>query len=143
MSTNKIPPSDYGSSGANDSLANALTGNESSAELEVLLQKNKVEQETGDLLRAKLVGETARAPWHELQRFFAQGTLLMAAQGIDMIDVAVALANDDRDAFAAWLQAEQAGPVSDAQALAWSEADATLWTVVVRPWVLVQEVVAA
>jgi len=95
--------------------------------------------ESGELLRAKLVGETARAPWHELQRFFAQGTLLMAAQGMDMIDVAMALAEDNRDTFAGWLEAGKAGPVSDAQALAWSEADATLWTVVVRPYVLVQE----
>lgn len=96
-------------------------------------------QETGEQLRAKLVGETARAPWHELQRFFAQGTLLMALPGIDMIDVAIALADDNREAFETWLAAGKAGPVSDAQALAWSEADATLWTVVVRPWVLVQE----
>jgi len=95
--------------------------------------------ESGELLRAKLVGETARAPWRELQRFFAQGTLLMAAQGMDMIDVAIALAEDDRVTFAGWLENGQAGPVSDEQALAWSEADATLWTVVVRPYVLVQE----
>lgn len=97
---------------------------------------------SGELLRAKLVGETARAPWHELQRFFAQGTLLMAAQGMDMIDVAIALAEDDRATFEGWLHAGKAGPVSDEQALAWSEADATLWTVVVRPWVLVQEELA-
>lgn len=136
MSTNNIPPPDHPSASSKDSLTDEMTPEA----LEALLQKNQVAQETGDLLRAKLVGETARAPWQELQRFFAQGTLLMAAQGVDMIDVAMALAEDDRDAVEAWLQEGEAGPVSDEQALAWSEADATLWTVVVRPWVLVQEV---
>lgn len=129
MSTDKIPPP------GSDSLTDDMTPEA----LDALLQKNKHEQETGDLLRAKLVGETARAPWHELQRFFAQGSLLMAQQGIDMIDVAMALAEDDRARFERWLNAGEAGPVSDEQALAWSDEDATLWTVVVRPWVLVQE----
>lgn len=129
MSTDKIPPPGTG-------IADDMTPEM----LAALLDKNQGVQETGELLRAKLVGETARAPWRELQRFFAQGTLLMAAQGVDMIDVAIALAEDDRATFEGWLTAGTAGPVSDEQALAWSEADATLWTVVVRPWVLVQEV---
>jgi len=97
-------------------------------------------QERGELLRAKLVGETARAPWQELQRFFAQGLVIQAKQGIDMIDVAMALAEDNSEGFERLLAAEQAGPVSDAQALDWIDSDATVWTVVVKPWILVQEV---
>lgn len=96
-------------------------------------------QPTGELLRAKLLGETARAPWKELQRFFAQGVVLMAQPGVDMIAVGMALADDDSAAFEKWLNAGEAGVVSDEQALAWNDADATLWTVVVKPWVLVQE----
>lgn len=98
-----------------------------------------VPQVTGDALRAKLLGETARAPWRELQRFFAQGVVLMAQPEVDMIAVGMALAEDDRKNFEVWLNAGEAGPVSDEQALAWNDADATLWTMVVRPWVLVQE----
>ena len=94
---------------------------------------------TGDALRAKLLGETARAPWRELERFFAQGLLLMAQPGVDLIEVGMALAEDDSARFGQWLDAGQAGPVSDAQALAWSETDATLWTMVIKPWVLVQQ----
>jgi hypothetical protein len=95
-------------------------------------------QEEGELLRAKLLGETAKAPWHELQRFFAQGIVLQAQPGVDMLEVALALAEDNRDRFEEFLTAEQAGPVSDEQALAWIESDATLWTVVVKPWIVVQ-----
>ena len=97
------------------------------------------EQETGDELKAKLLGETARAPWRELQRFFAQGVLLAAEPGVDLIEVGMALAEDNREAFEPWLESGRVGVVTDAQALQWSESDATLWTMVIKPWVLVQQ----
>jgi hypothetical protein len=39
---------------------------------------------------------------------------------------------------AQWLEAGQIARVSDEQALAWYEADADVWAVVARPYVLVQ-----
>ena len=93
------------------------------------------------MLRAKLLGETARAPWRELQRFFAQGLTLQAQPGVDLLAVAMALAEDDRPGFEAFMNAGEAGVVSDEQAATWYNSDATLWTVVVKPWVLVQEIV--
>ena len=98
-------------------------------------------KEQGELLRAKLLGETARAPWRELQRFFAQGLTLQAQPGVDLLAVAMALAEDDRPGFEAFMNAGEAGVVSDEQAATWYNSDATLWTVVVKPWVLVQEIV--
>ena len=35
---------------------------------------------------------------------------------------------------------KQVGPVTDAQAIEWLEANALMWSVVVRPWVLVQPI---
>ena len=93
-------------------------------------------QERGEVLRAKLLGETARAPWNELQRFFAQGLVIQAKAGVDMIEVAMTLAEDDKERFEQFLSADEAGPVSDEQALQWIDADATVWTVVVKPWIL-------
>ena len=90
------------------------------------------------MLRAKLLGETARAPWNELQRFFAQGLIIQASDGVDMIDVAMALAENDHKRFEQFLNTERAGKVSDEQALQWIEADAVVWTVVVKPWIVVQ-----
>jgi hypothetical protein len=40
---------------------------------------------------------------------------------------------------AQWMAENRLGKVSDVQASAWLEADATLWAVVVRPWILVQQ----
>lgn len=96
-----------------------------------------MEQE--DLLRAKLNGETSRMPWKELLRFFAGGTVIAVSPELDLVDVALRIANDDAQAIAQWMAGNQVGKVSDWQASAWLEADATLWAVVVKPWVLVQE----
>jgi hypothetical protein len=92
----------------------------------------------GDLLRAKINGETSRMPWTELQRFFASGAVILISDDLDLVDVAVRIAQDDKDAVAQWMAEDRIGRVSDAQARAWLEGDVTLWAVVVKPWILVQ-----
>jgi len=92
-----------------------------------------------DLLRARLNDETSRLPWKELQRFFAAGTVIAVINELDLVDVAMHIAIDDKNVVAQWMSDGRVGRVSDAQAIAWLEADAALWTVVVKPWVLVQQ----
>ena len=96
----------------------------------------------GDLatneLRQRLLGETALAPWTELQRFFAGGKVLAAQRSLDLIDVAIAFAEDNSERVQGWLQSGEVAPVTDDEARHWFEADAELWTVVVKPWLLVQ-----
>jgi hypothetical protein len=58
---------------------------------------------------------------------------------LDLVEVAVQIAKDNKTAVAQWLAAGQLGQVSDAQAQSWLEADAAVWTVVVKPWILVQQ----
>lgn len=91
-----------------------------------------------ELLRVKLNGETSRLQWRELLRFFAAGTVIAVSDELDLVDVAVRIATDDKNAVAQWMAQGRIGKVSDAQASAWLEADAALWTVVVKPWILVQ-----
>lgn len=92
-----------------------------------------------DLLRAKINGETSRMQWTELLRFFAAGTVIAVSDELDLVDVAVRIASDDKESVAQWMGENRLGKVSDAQASAWLEADALLWTVVVKPWILVQQ----
>lgn len=91
-----------------------------------------------DLLRTTLNGETARFQWKELQRFFAAGTVIAVSNELDLVEVAARIAADDKDAVAQWMGEGRVGRASDAQAGAWLAADAALWTVVVKPWILVQ-----
>lgn len=49
------------------------------------------------------------------------------------------MANDDAKAISDMLENKQIERVTDGQAQIWSETDASLWAVVVRPWILVQQ----
>lgn len=99
---------------------------------------DKLKKQKTELLRAELNLETSTMPWKELLRHFASGTVLAIDEKLDLIDVAVAIASDDKEAVMQWMADNQLAKVSDAQASAWLEADVDLWTVVVRPWILVQ-----
>jgi hypothetical protein len=89
-------------------------------------------------LRIKINRETARLPWTELQRHFAQGTVVFVSEELDLIDVAVRISHDDRASITRWMEEGKVAKVSDQQALAWAESGAELWTAVVNPFVLVQ-----
>jgi hypothetical protein len=91
-----------------------------------------------ELLRAKLNLETSQMPWKELLRYFAAGMVIAVNHELDLVDVAASIANDDKAAVAQWMSESRIAKVSDAQASAWLEADVALWTVVVKPWILVQ-----
>jgi hypothetical protein len=91
-----------------------------------------------DLLRAKINLETSQMPWKELQRYFAGGNVIVVSGDLDLVDVAVRISNDDTASVAQWMAENRIAKVSDALATAWLEADAELWTVVVKPWILVQ-----
>ena len=95
--------------------------------------------ESTEILHAKLNGETARVAWVELQRHHARGVVVQVATELDLIEVAVAMARDDGAAISCWMQAGQVGKLSDDTARDWLARDPDLWSVVVAPWVLVQE----
>ena len=90
------------------------------------------------LLHAKLNLETSQMPWKELLRYFAAGMVISVNHELDLVDVATRIANDDKVSVAQWMSENRIAKVSDAQASAWLEADMALWTVVVKPWILVQ-----
>lgn len=97
-----------------------------------------LEQER-QLERTRIIAETAKIPWLELQRFFAAGKVMWVADELDLVDVACALQQDDLQRVKAWTEAQKLAPVSNEQARAWVDDDSLLWSVVVKPWVLVQE----
>ncbi len=98
--------------------------------------KTKPEKDTD--LRHKINRETARLPWSELTRHFAQGTVVYVSEELDLVDVAVRISHDDKASISAWMAAGKVAKVTDLQAQTWSESNAELWTSVVSPFVLVQ-----
>jgi len=91
-------------------------------------------------LRNKILRETAIFPWAELQRQFAAGNVVQVADHLDLIEVALLMAEDQSQQFAALIQTGEVAKVADQQAQLWLEQEASLWTVVIRPWILVQTV---
>jgi hypothetical protein len=97
------------------------------------------ESNSCDIARDKVNLETSQIPWKELQRFFAAGAAVFVASDLDLVDVAYQFSIDNKDQVALWMQNSQVALVSDQQAIDWFEADADVWAVVVKPWVLVQK----
>ena len=97
------------------------------------------QRDTRDELRRKLNGETSRMPFDELVRFFAAGVMIVVSDGLDLVEVAVCIAEDDTAAISNWMQEGRVARASDTQAKAWMQKQARLWAVVVKPWVLVQD----
>ncbi len=90
-------------------------------------------------LAAKLNAETARVGWAEIERMFAAGRVIRVDGALDLIEVAVVIANDDADSLRSLMQDGQVGLLDDDTALHWSgDAPPALWAVVVKPWVVVQ-----
>lgn len=92
-----------------------------------------------EIYRAKVNMETARIAWRELQRFFASGAAIFVSDELDLVKVAFQVSEDNKAQVMAWMDAGQVARVSDEQALAWYDADADMWAVVVSPYVLVQK----
>lgn len=91
-------------------------------------------------LTTKLNLETATAPWRELQTFFAQGLVLNISTELDLLTVGEQFAADNKVLFEEWLSTGKVAQVSDEQAKAWVDTDASVWALVIKPWILVQSI---
>jgi hypothetical protein len=99
----------------------------------------KTNPEKDTELHDKINRETGRIQWSELARHFASGSVIWVSEELDLIDVALRIAHDDKESVTKWMAAGTVAKVSDAQAEAWTAADLTLWASVVSPFVLVQQ----
>ncbi|MFH1494810.1 MAG: DUF2288 domain-containing protein [Pseudomonadota bacterium] len=92
-----------------------------------------------EILRAKINLETSLIAWNELLRFFASGTVIVVSPELDLVEVASIFSADEKAQVEQWMSANKIGKVSDDQARTWLESNAMLWSVVVKPWILVQQ----
>lgn len=100
----------------------------------------RVADQLEDLDLADLInGQTGRVTWAEIERLFARGAVVKVGQRLDLIDVATAIVEDDKQRVQSWMDSgEVAGPsVEDARS--WQQSGRELWAVVAAPWVLVQD----
>lgn len=89
-------------------------------------------------LHDKINRETARIAWPELERHFAHGVVIYVSEALDLVEVALRIAHDDKEHVARWMGEGKLARVSDVQAQTWQAAGVQLWASVVSPFVLVQ-----
>ena len=87
----------------------------------------------------ELLQETARINWQELETHFARGVVIRVDPDLDLVRVATCIANDDKQAVEAWINAGKVEHLAMPVAKDWGGRDPELWAVVVAPWVVVQE----
>ena len=97
------------------------------------------EKELNEIKRAKINLETAQVSWQEMERFFAQGSLISVDSSLDLVEVAHQVSDDKVKEIAAFQENGLVQPVTTEQAKRWQKSNSNLWAVVVRPLVLVQE----
>ncbi|MDH5369383.1 MAG: DUF2288 domain-containing protein [Gammaproteobacteria bacterium] len=101
---------------------------------------NDVSLQTDEELRAHLHGETSKLPWVDLEKHFARGVIFKVAKGTDILDVAIVMSRDDKDTLEKMINEKKVQGAEIEDAKKWHESSASLWTVVIAPWVLVQEI---
>jgi hypothetical protein len=90
------------------------------------------------LEKEKIQLETAKINWSELQRFFAKGEAIWVSNELDLVEVAYQFSMDNKSQVQEWLSNKTVTPVPDELALEWLHSNSELWTVVIKPFVLVQ-----
>ena len=74
------------------------------------------------------------------EKHFARGVVFKVAKGTDILDVAIVMSRDDKDTLKNWIDEGKVNGAEIEDAKKWHESSASLWTVVIAPWVLVQEI---
>jgi hypothetical protein len=82
--------------------------------------------------------EAGPIKWRELEYYFANGSVIFVDAALDITEVALRMALDDRKAVEEWMKQNLVSIVSDEKARHWNEGDSTVLAVTVPPWILVQ-----
>jgi len=90
-------------------------------------------------LKHRLKLETGQLNWHELQTYFARGIVIVIGQGQDLIETALKLHGDEKTSIQAMIDEGTLIRASDKHALDWLDREPTFLSLVISPWLLVQE----
>ncbi|MDA3903658.1 MAG: DUF2288 domain-containing protein [Desulfuromusa sp.] len=85
--------------------------------------------------------DLAEVSWRELKIHLQRDALIIVAAELDLIEVGVAVADDDKALVEAWIAAGQLGKPTDKQLERWEqEPDNRFQMLIVQPFILIQDV---
>ncbi len=90
-------------------------------------------------LSQKLNLETGQLSWQELQTYFARGIVIVVNKEHDLIETAKMLHDDNKALIESMIENGEIVRANDDHARDWLTRESVFWSVVIAPWVLVQE----
>ncbi len=97
-------------------------------------------ENTNEELCGILNGQTGQLAWPELERHFARGVVIKVAADLDLVEVASAVVEDDKDSVSQWMESSKITHADENNAKDWTLRQPRFWAVVAAPWVLIQEI---
>ncbi len=85
--------------------------------------------------------DLAEVSWRELKIHLQRDAIIVVATDLDLIDVAVAVAEDEKVLVEAWIAENQLGKPTENQLKQWEEeSDNRFKMLIVQPFILVQDI---
>ncbi len=85
--------------------------------------------------------DLAEVSWRELKIHLQRDAIIVVATDLDLIDVAVAVAEDEKALVEAWIAVNQLGKPTENQLKQWEEeSDNRFKMLIVQPFILVQDI---
>ena len=90
-------------------------------------------------IRSKLEAEIGPADWKVIRPHFLRGAIIIVSPDLDLIDVAVKVAEDDTTSIKVWIEDGKLTKPFPEDAKRWEEEMEEVTSLVVDPFVLVQD----
>lgn len=85
--------------------------------------------------------DLAEVNWRELKIHLQRDAIIIVSAELDLVEVGVAVAEDDKIAVEAWIAADQLGKPTEKQLECWEQEEDKLFRMlIVQPFILVQDV---
>ena len=92
-------------------------------------------------LQAELAGRMGEAEWDWLMPHAERDALVLVASDLDLVDVAVAIANDESGTVQQWIEQSLIKKPSRTQITDWSKSPSKRFNaLILQPYVLIQDV---
>lgn len=84
--------------------------------------------------------ETGKIEWEDLQRFYAQGVVLVVDSALDLVETANFLTDNQTEEIEKLINENKISKANDDQAKQWISENTVFWAIVVAPWVVIQSI---
>ncbi|SDZ81947.1 hypothetical protein SAMN05660420_00467 [Desulfuromusa kysingii] len=84
--------------------------------------------------------DLAAVNWRELRIHLQRDAIIVVAEGLDLVTVGVAVAEDNKGLVEGWIAAHQLGKPNEPQLQSWEqEPDRRFKMLIVQPFILIQD----